>query len=91
MVTGFSPEKFDKGDQVGLAGVERLRENWKVLMKGSHWYECCDQKIYAVPRYKATLEKILETGISKQESIEIVPMERRLLQTILMVENRKEE
>ena len=42
MVTGFSLEKFGKGDQVGLAGVERLRENWKVLMNGSHWYECCD-------------------------------------------------
>lgn len=36
METGFSLEKFDKGDQVGLAGVERLRENWKFLMKGSH-------------------------------------------------------
>lgn len=36
MVTGFPLEKFDMGVQVGFAGVERLRENWEFLMKGSH-------------------------------------------------------
>lgn len=40
-VAGFSLENFDKGGQVGLAGVERIRRDWKFLMK-HYTDECCD-------------------------------------------------
>ena len=36
MIAGFSLENFEKGGQVGLARVGRVRGDWKFLMKVSH-------------------------------------------------------
>lgn len=36
VVAGFFLQDFDKSSQVGLAGMERGRGDWKFLNKGSH-------------------------------------------------------
>lgn len=73
VVADFFLQDFDKSSQVGVAGIERGREDWEFLIKGSHCGVVQSRSVYLAPRYRITWRsKKLEMERSEKESIAVV-------------------